>query len=96
MIGSQSFGLKFSPTAAQEGAVVSLFTAGAFFGAALGGPSGDYVGRRMTIIMGSVIFCLGGALQTGAETLSYLYAGRFFAGVGYVHFVVSNRAFQRY
>lgn len=57
-----------------------MFTTGAFFGAALAGPAGDYLGRRWTISLGCLIFCLGGGLQTGAQTLAYLYSGRFFAG----------------
>jgi MFS family permease len=61
-----------------------MFTAGAFFGAALAGPSGDFFGRRITIILGSIIFTLGGALQTGAQTIGYLWSGRFLAGLGYV------------
>ena len=61
-----------------------MFTAGAFFGAGFGGPSGDYFGRRKTISLGCVLFCLGGGLQTGAQNLAFLYSGRFFAGVGYV------------
>lgn len=32
--------------------------------------------------MGALIFLLGGGLQTGAKTLSYLYAGRAIAGLG--------------
>lgn len=47
------------------------------------GPIGDRLGRKWTILMGSVIFCLGGGLQTGAQGLGYLYAGRLLAGVGY-------------
>jgi len=31
---------------------------------------------------GAIIFCLGGALQTGAQNLGYLYAGRAIAGIG--------------
>jgi MFS family permease len=62
--------------------VVSVFTGGAFFGAAAGGPMGDKLGRRWTILGGAIIFCLGGALQTGAQSLSYLYAGRLIAGLG--------------
>jgi MFS family permease len=68
--------------ATETGAVVSVFTGGAFFGAALGGPMGDRLGRRWTILIGAVIFCLGGALQTGAQSLAYLYAGRSIAGLG--------------
>jgi MFS family permease len=59
-----------------------MFTTGAFFGAALAGPSGDRFGRRMTIAIGAVIFCLGGGLQTGAQTIRYLWSGRFLAGLG--------------
>jgi MFS family permease len=61
---------------------VSVFTGGAFFGAGLGGPMGDKLGRRWTILIGAVVFCLGGALQTGAQSLAYLYAGRSIAGLG--------------
>jgi MFS family permease len=43
---------------------------------------GDKLGRRWTILGGAIIFCLGGALQTGAQSLSYLYAGRLIAGLG--------------
>jgi MFS family permease len=70
------------PTKAETGAVVSVFTGGAFFGAGIAGPMGDKLGRRMTILIGAIVFCLGGALQTGAQALSYLYAGRLIAGLG--------------
>lgn len=76
--------------AVRSGLVVSMFTAGAFFGAALAGPTGDYLGRRVTIIVGSVVFCLGGALQTGAQSISYLWAGRFLAGLGYKSHIPRN------
>jgi MFS family permease len=66
----------------RSGAVVALFTAGAFFGAGFAGPTTEYTGRRWTITIGSVIFMLGGALQTGAPEISYLMAGRFLAGLG--------------
>lgn len=82
VIGSSSFVSKFNPSAVQRGLVVSIFTAGAFVGAGIGGPSGDWVGRRYTIIVGAIIFCVGGALQTGAESIPYLYGGRFLAGTG--------------
>ena len=61
---------------------MSVFTGGAFFGAFLGGPCGDALGRKMTILIGAVVFLLGGGLQTGAQALSYLYAGRAIAGLG--------------
>ena len=62
--------------------MVSVFTGGAFVGAAFAGPVGDWFGRRLTIMMGAIIFCLGGALQTSAQGLGYLYSGRLIAGLG--------------
>jgi MFS family permease len=59
-----------------------VFTGGAFFGAGAAGPMGDFLGRKRTIMIGAVVFCLGGALQTGAQGLSYLYSGRAIAGLG--------------
>ncbi|PGH15597.1 hypothetical protein AJ79_02379 [Helicocarpus griseus UAMH5409] len=82
VIASESFISKFAANKTEEGLVVSMFTTGAFFGAAFAGPSGDFLGRRVTIIVGSVIFCLGGALQTAAQNLAYLWSGRFLAGLG--------------
>jgi len=82
VIASGNFVNKFNASLTEQGVVVSLFTGGAFCGAFFGGPSGDYLGRRWTIIIGSVVFLLGGALQTGASSLEFLYSGRFFAGLG--------------
>jgi MFS family permease len=84
VIEAKAFVAKFQPEDNETGAVVSVFTGGAFFGAAAAGFMGDRLGRRWTILIGAVVFCLGGALQTGAQTLSYLYAGRAIAGLGYV------------
>ena len=61
-----------------------MFTTGAFFGAGFAGITGDYLGRRGTISLGCLIFCLGGGLQTGARNIAFLYSGRFLAGLGYV------------
>lgn len=65
-----------------RGIVVSFFTGGAFCGAGLAGPAGDRLGRRWTIFIGSIIFLLGGALQTGAMNLHYMWAGRWLSGLG--------------
>jgi MFS family permease len=81
-IASPNFTHLFHPSDAEIGAVVSAFTGGGFVGALLAGPIGDRLGRKMTILIGACIFLLGGALQTGARNLGYLYAGRALAGVG--------------
>lgn len=82
VVGSTNYESMFKPNAAQTGAVVSVFTGGAFVGAMLAGPSGDWIGRRGTMLAGSLIFLLGGGLQTGAQSLNFLWAGRCLAGVG--------------
>ncbi|KAK1819106.1 hypothetical protein LTR12_006421 [Friedmanniomyces endolithicus] len=81
-IAFPDFKSRFTPTTSESGAVVSVFTGGAFFGAAVAGPLGDLLGRRLTILVGAVVFLVGGGLQTGAQTVDYFYAGRVIAGLG--------------
>ncbi len=82
VVASETFIEKFAPDDVESGLVVSMFTTGAFFGAAFAGPTGDWLGRRLTIVVGGVIFILGGSLQTGAANLGFLWSGRFLAGLG--------------
>ncbi|RDW62726.1 MFS sugar transporter-like protein [Coleophoma crateriformis] len=82
VVASPSFTSLFNPTATETGIVVSFFTGGAFCGAGLAGPAGDRLGRRYTIVIGSLVYLLGGALQTGAQNIHTLWAGRWIAGVG--------------
>ncbi|KAI0741528.1 MFS monosaccharide transporter [Daedaleopsis nitida] len=65
-----------------ESLIVSILSAGTFFGALTGAPTADILGRRMGIIVSCVVFCVGVALQTGADNLNTFVAGRFFAGFG--------------
>ncbi|KAJ9149235.1 Major facilitator superfamily domain, general substrate transporter [Pleurostoma richardsiae] len=81
VVSSQSFNNKFHPSTTEVGLVASLLTAGAFVGAGLAGATSDLLGRRATIIIGGLFFCLGGGLQTGAENYAYIISGRFIAGV---------------
>jgi MFS family permease len=73
---------RFMPTSSGQGAIVSLLTGGAFFGAFFAGYSGDIIGRRLTIVMATVVFVLGAALQSGAQNNSFLMGGRFVTGMG--------------
>lgn len=65
-----------------SGAVVAVFTGGGFFGAFAAGPLSDWLGRRLAIVVGALVFLLGGGLQTGAQNLDFLYSGRVIAGLG--------------
>ncbi|KAI1091230.1 hexose transporter [Rostrohypoxylon terebratum] len=66
----------------QSSAIVSILSAGTFFGA-LGSPFlADTIGRRWALIASSWVFILGVILQTASVALPLFLAGRFFAGFG--------------
>ncbi|XXH03250.1 hypothetical protein Hte_009648 [Hypoxylon texense] len=72
--------LDVSPS--QSSAIVSILSAGTFFGA-LGSPVlADTIGRRLGLIASTFVFILGVIFQTAATSLPLFLAGRFFAGFG--------------
>ncbi|KAK3682868.1 general substrate transporter [Podospora appendiculata] len=66
----------------QSSAVVSILSAGTFFGALSSPFMGDYIGRRWALIASAWVFNLGVIFQTAATSLPLFLAGRFFAGFG--------------
>jgi hypothetical protein len=66
----------------QSSAVVSILSAGTFFGALTAAPFGDLMGRRLGLIASCLVFNVGVAMQTAATSLPLFLAGRFFAGFG--------------
>ncbi len=58
--------------------------------------SGDRLGRRLTIVIGSAIYLLGGALQTGANSMGMLMAGRWLAGMGVGFLVMIIPLYRKY
>lgn len=65
--------------------IVSLFIAGAFFGALLTYGLSHWIGRKWCLTISSLVFILGAALQVGASSstgLGILYAGRVLSGLG--------------
>jgi sugar porter (SP) family MFS transporter len=63
--------------------VVSLLTAGCFFGAISAMFLNDKFGRRYSLMFYSVIFLIGAAIQTAAtHHIGQIYAGRVIAGLG--------------
>lgn len=69
-------------TSSQSSAIVSILSAGTFFGALSAAPMGDFVGRRMGLIASTVVFIFGVILQTASTSIPLFLAGRFFAGFG--------------
>lgn len=63
--------------------VVSLLTAGSFFGAIAASVVNEAIGRRKTLFAFAAVFMVGAAVQTAAShDVSYIYGGRVVAGLG--------------
>lgn len=69
-------------TASQKSEIVSILSAGTFFGALFSAPIADTLGRRFGMIFNTGVFTLGVILQCAATAIPMLVAGRFFAGLG--------------
>lgn len=69
-------------TASQSSEIVSLLSAGTFFGALTAGPTGEFFGRKWGLMVSTVVFTIGVILQTAATAIPLFVAGRFFAGYG--------------
>ncbi|KAJ9501862.1 hypothetical protein H2202_002824 [Exophiala xenobiotica] len=64
-------------TAAQTSEIVSILSAGTFFGALLSAPIADFLGRRLAMIFNTGVFTFGVILQTAATAIPMFVAGRF-------------------
>jgi sugar porter (SP) family MFS transporter len=65
--------------------IVSILSAGTFFGALIAGDLADMIGRKWTVISGCLIYAIGVVIQmiTGAgDPLAAIVAGRLIAGFG--------------
>lgn len=70
-------------TASQSALIVSILSAGEFFGALGAAPVADAIGRRWGLIVSTFfVFNLGVVLQTVSSGIPLFVAGRFFAGLG--------------
>lgn len=62
--------------------MVAILEVGAFIASLTVGRVGDILGRKKTILYGSIVFFIGGALQTLANGMPMMLAGRIVAGLG--------------
>lgn len=70
------------PSKAEVGTMVAILEIGALISSLAVGRIGDIIGRRKTILWGSIIFFVGGALQTAATNMPMMMLGRIIAGLG--------------
>ncbi|GAB5593454.1 high affinity glucose transporter [Umbelopsis nana] len=64
-----------------QASIVDALVAGCFFGALGASWTGDYFGRKYTILGGAVTFMVGSIIQATAVNLGMLLAGRVIAGL---------------
>ncbi|TKX22086.1 sugar transporter-like protein 23 [Elsinoe australis] len=69
-------------TTSDTSLIVSILSAGTFFGALISGALADWFGRRLTIIAGCGVFAIGVILQVASTSIPLLVVGRLIAGVG--------------
>lgn len=62
--------------------MVAILEVGAFISSLCVGKIGDLIGRRKTILYGSMIFFVGGMCQTFANGMPMMMIGRIIAGFG--------------
>ena len=80
--GKQPDDPDFNLPASDKSLITSILSLGTFLGAIIAGDVADFVGRRITIIIGCGIFCVGVALQVASSAIGLLVAGRCIAGLG--------------
>lgn len=66
----------FNIPAWRQSLIVSILSAGTFFGALAAGDIADFIGRRLTIIAGCAVFMLGVILQVSALSPCKVFRGR--------------------
>jgi SP family sugar:H+ symporter-like MFS transporter len=70
-------------SSSEDSLIVSILSAGTFFGALAAAPFGDLMGRRLGLIVAAgLVFNFGVILQTASTEQDLFIAGRFFAGFG--------------
>lgn len=70
------------PTRAEIGTMVAILEIGALIASLSVGKMGDILGRRRTILYGSLVFVVGGAFQAFATGMPMMLLGRIIAGLG--------------
>ena len=62
--------------------IVSTLQAGCFFGSLFASPLSDRFGRRITLALAGLTFCIGSAMQTASNgNRNVMYAGRAIGGI---------------
>ncbi|CEP07802.1 hypothetical protein [Parasitella parasitica] len=72
---------RFPMNSTQVGFMVSILELGAWAGSWIIGYFADKIGRKFSIVLSTVVFLLGSALQGGAQSIAMLLGSRFVTGM---------------
>jgi MFS family permease len=62
--------------------LTAILELGAWLGTLINGYLADATGRRITVVIAVVVFCVGVIVQACTKNPDYIYAGRFVTGLG--------------
>ncbi|KAI0285757.1 MFS monosaccharide transporter [Russula aff. rugulosa BPL654] len=79
---SSTFPDGYGISSSQRSLIVSILSAGTFFGALSAAPIADSIGRKWGLVVACLVFSLGVVLQTAATALPPFITGRAWAGLG--------------
>ncbi|KAI3483526.1 hypothetical protein L1887_53565 [Cichorium endivia] len=83
VVGLGEFNKTFNnPDANTIGNIVSLYEIGCFFGALSTFVIGDFLGRRRTILLSSLIMIAGAIIQAASSSVGVMILGRIVSGLG--------------
>ncbi|KAF4221520.1 hypothetical protein CNMCM5878_008768 [Aspergillus fumigatiaffinis] len=69
-------------TGVKQGMLTAILELGAWLGTLINGYLADATGRRITVVIAVVVFCVGVIVQACTKNPDYIYAGRFVTGLG--------------
>ncbi|KAJ5198570.1 uncharacterized protein N7498_007687 [Penicillium cinerascens] len=69
-------------TGIKQGMLTSVLELGAWVGTLINGYLADRLGRRLTVLVAVVVFCVGVIVQACTINQDYIFAGRFVTGLG--------------
>lgn len=73
-------------SSSNQSLIVSILSAGTFFGALIAGDIAEFIGRKWTVVVGCLIYIVGVVIQVAttpnSSALGTMVAGRFVAGLG--------------
>lgn len=69
------------PDADVQGGITAAMPGGSFVGALISGFLSDILGRKRTIQIGAVVWCIGSAITAASQNIGMLVVGRFINGV---------------